>query len=221
MNENGDTDICTDLKGHDDMNNLCRELDYVAMLSQVPASGSFSNLQVDFDQEVFNLTNDSYDDPENNEDLDKNDLLIHSVINGEVYRSRGKSFDYVYEGREVDLTGDDGEEGYSLLELESEQERAMKRELSRKQEVRCRLCGRRCRSLNTLNHHMLVHSEDRPYECEICQKGIQTALVLLFKIIQIHYFISLSECIINTNQNIYCFKLIHIEDFNYVTQFIL
>lgn len=178
MNDNGDTDICSELKGNDDMNNLCRELDYVTMLSQVPASSSFSNLPVDFDQEVFNLTNDSYEEPENNEDVDKNDLLIHSVINGEVYRSRGKSFDYVYEGEEVDLTGDGG-----LLELDSEQERAMKRELSRKQEVRCRLCGRRCRSLNALNHHMLVHSEDRPYECEICQKGIDTAGDLLFIII--------------------------------------
>lgn len=206
MNDNGDTDICTDLKGNDDINSLCRELDYVAMLSQVPASGSFSNLQVDFDQEVFNLTNDSYDDPENNEDVGKNELLIHSVINGELYRSRGKSFDYVYDGREVDLTGD-VEEPYSILELDSEQERAMKRELSRKQEVRCRLCGRRCRSLNALNHHMLVHSEDRPYECEICQKGIDTALLFIhhsFFLNSLFHIAMWMGCISDTYRRVIC-----------------
>lgn len=39
-------------------------------------------------------------------------------------------------------------------------------------EVNCDICYKKCRSINALNHHMLVHSEDRPFVCEICKKGM-------------------------------------------------
>jgi hypothetical protein len=38
-------------------------------------------------------------------------------------------------------------------------------------DIICDICKRSCKTLNALNHHMLVHSENRPFVCEICKKG--------------------------------------------------
>lgn len=77
--------------------------------------------------------------------------------------------DYLYK----DSTYDGEDEPYFLTDI-SDLTSATKKDRPqhfKSSDVKCNICGRKCRSINALNHHMLVHSEDRPFVCDICKKG--------------------------------------------------
>lgn len=64
------------------------------------------------------------------------------------------------------------EESYFITDISNLTQNVKKENFGNKHtEVNCDICYKKCRSINALNHHMLVHSEDRPFVCEICKKG--------------------------------------------------
>lgn len=91
-------------------------------------------------------------DPFVNSDHDKKDLNNSSSYSDDLY------------GGGIYTSNDD----YSNSSMKYTEKRGSHKQ---KEDTECTLCSRKCKSANALNHHMLVHSEARPYTCEICKKG--------------------------------------------------